>query len=314
MAPSSHTATTDAPRRTRPGPRPRSHPRQASPHAQTPRARTSAPRRARSPRPVESEPESAEQRRDRVRRSRRWWVLVGLLGLIGGVVAILEAPFFEARSVQISGIARTSEGAVLDRLAIPDDQALVMYSTSAAGERLAGLPWVQEVSVIRQWPSTVRVVIREHPVTAAVGTADGSSWAVLGADRVVVEHRLTPPSGVPLVVAPDAMVDAAVLGEPLEGVERVYALALGVPDQLAPWITTWTLDDDAVVHANLVGSAVVDFGPSEDERTQFVSLASLLGGGGSLTCLREIDLSIGDTPVLHRDPACIAQSRALVAS
>lgn len=227
------------------------------------------------------------------------------------LVALLEAPAFEASQTQINGHARTNEGAIAAALAISDDQALVTYDTDAAARRVAELPWVERVDVVRQWPSTVRVVIRERAVMVGLGDRTGHSWIVVGEDRVAIESRSTPPTGVPLIVAADPIMESVVLGEPIEGVTRVVGLVEDLPEQLDSWVSLWSIDDDGVVRANLVGSAEAVFGPAGDSRTQFVSLASILNGGTELACIRTIDLSTPDTPVINRDPGCVLASQEL---
>jgi len=238
----------------------------------------------------------------------RWFLVVLFVAVAAFVVALLQAPTFEVQTVQISGAARTSEGAILDALSISDGQALLTYDTQSGREATSELPWVAAVSLTRQWPSTLRVVVRERAVSAAVARPSGDEWVVLAGDGVVVEHRMTPPSGVPLIVATNGVVEASVIGEPLAGVDRALAIARDLPLQLDPWITTWSSNADGVVTAELVGSAQVSFGTHDDHRTQFVSLASILNGGTSLVCLEVIDLTIADTPVLHRDASCLIQS------
>ncbi len=241
--------------------------------------------------------------------NRRLWALVVIAGLTAAVVSVLEAPAFEARNVQVGGAARTSDGAILDALAIPADQALLTYDTGGAKDRVAELAWIDEASVVRQWPSTVRVVVREHAVLATVGTPSGRTWVVLGEDRLALEFRLTPPAGVPVIVAPDNVVEAVSVGEPVDGIDRAFIVARDVPGQLAPWIDSWTVDDDGNLWANLVGSAHVNLGAVGEYQTQFVSLASILGGAVSPTCISIIDLTIADTPVIHRDESCVIASQ-----
>lgn len=241
----------------------------------------------------------------------RWFLVALFVSTAAFVVALLEAPTFEAQNVQISGAARTSEGSILEALALDDGQALLTYNTQAGHDAVSELPWVQAVSVTRQWPSTLRVVVRERTVSAAIVEPSGDEWVVLAGDGVVVEHRMSPPSGVPLIVATDDIVDAAVIGEPLGGLERVLEISADLPLQLDPWVTTWRMDANGVVTAELVGSASANFGKLDDHRTQFVSLASILNGGASLVCLEVIDLTIADTPVVHRDPGCLLRSAEL---
>ena len=241
----------------------------------------------------------------------KWWLLAAIVVGAAFCIAVLEAPFFEAENVQVSGAARTSEGLILDALDIGEDQALLMYDTDEGADRIAALPWVKAVEVTRQWPSTVRVVVRERTVSATVGSPSGREWVVLGEDGVVVESRMTPPTGVPLIVATSQIIESAEIGGELEGIERVLEITQDLPLQLDPWVTTWSVDNDGRVIAKLVGTAYASFGAFEDHRTQFVSLASILDGGASLVCLERIDLTVADTPVLHRNAPCMLEAQEL---
>ncbi len=299
--------------RPRPGPRPRQASRQTV-HGSTKRRvavqRPREPTRAqRPPRP----PREVREPRPPIDRvwNRRLWLAVGVFAIGSFIFAVFEAPVFEAASTQISGHARTSQGTIDAALAIPDDQALITYDTGAAADRLVALPWVERAAVVRQWPSTVRVVIREHAVVAGIGDTTGQRWILLGEDRLAIEERFTPPADVPLIVVDDSIYGAANLGEQVAGVERAYGLATGIPTQLDPWVAMWSVDASGSVTANLRGSASAIFGPAGETRTQFVSLASILGGGASLSCIDVIDLSTPDTPVIHRGASCIETSRAV---
>lgn len=234
-----------------------------------------------------------------------------LLTAVGFVVALLEASFFEVSDVQMSGAARTSEGALLEALNVGDGQALLTYDIASGQDAVAGLPWIESVELTRQWPSTLRVVVRERTISAGVARPSGSEWVVLAGEGIVVESRMTPPSGVPLIVATDDVVDASVTGQRIAGIDRALEVSGALPLQLRPWVTTWSSDANGVVSAELVGSARANFGALDDHRTQFVSLASILNGGADLVCIEEIDLAVADTPVIHRDPGCIAASREL---
>ncbi len=227
------------------------------------------------------------------------------------IAALLRAPFFSISVVQISGESRTSEGAVRAALDIDVDQALATYDTDAAELLISELPWVEAVDVSRGWPSTLRVELRERVPAAAFAPETGARWVVVSESGHVLERRMTPPVGVPLVVAPQALVSSAVIGVPLPDSEGVLATSTNLPAQLVPWIESWTMDADGVVAAELVGSATAVFGREPDHRTQFVSLASILDGGTSLVCIERIDLRIPDTPVIERGAACMAAAREL---
>ncbi|MGI9606796.1 MAG: cell division protein FtsQ/DivIB [Acidimicrobiales bacterium] len=277
----------------RPGPRPRTAPanaRQAPP----------SPRRDRRPsRPI------AERLRD---VSPIWWLALCAVAVAGCVLTVFRASFFEVRDVQISGAARTAPGMIHEVLALDAEQALVSVDIGSAEKAVAALPWVEQVDISRRWPSTLRVTVREHAPAVAIGRPDASRWIVVSADGTVLERRLTPPASLPLVAAPKAVVDEAVEGTSLLGSGAVVDAALDLPAQLAPWIETWTVDSRGVVSAELVGSAKAVFGDDLDHRTRFVSLASILDGGVTLSCISAIDLTIADSPVVHRNRDCLARA------
>ena len=296
-----------APRPNRPGPRPRPHGERPGPRPRGAGRRSAAPapapaRRTRREEPVEREP---------ITFSWRWGFIGALVIALLAVAALLRAPFFAIGEVQISGESRTSEGAIRAALAIDAEQALATYDTDAAELLIAELPWVEAVEVRRGWPSTLRVQIRERVPAAAFAPETGARWVVVSDSGHVLERRMTPPVGVPLVVVPQALVGAAVIGEVLPDSEGVLATSTNLPTQLEPWVESWTMHADGVVAAELVGSATAVFGREPDHRTQFVSLASILDGGTSLVCVERIDLRIPDTPIIDRNVACMTAALEL---
>lgn len=292
------TSSTLPSHRTRPGPR--RAPRDVRHAKPEPR-----PARGRLP-PAEIDDETWQSR-----IAWRWWFIGALLAVIIVIVALLRAPFFAISEVQLTGEARTSEGTILDVLAIPEGQALASYDVSGAEDEIALLPWVEQVDVTRGWPSTLRVQIRERVPAAAITAAAGREWVVVSNDGHVLERRLTPPSKVPLIVAARGIIENVQIGEVADEALRPISVATNLPTQLLPWVDSWTVDGTGLVTAELVGSARALFGSETDNRTQFVSLASILSGGSSLVCISEIDLTIGDTPVVHRNDACLRASAGL---
>lgn len=226
-------------------------------------------------------------------------------------LALFRAPFFAINDVQITGAARTTDGAIRHALAFAPDQALVSIDRVAAETAVEELPWVAEAKVVRRWPSMVRVTIRERTPAAAVGGNSTGEWLVVDDESTVLERRLTPPHGLPLVVAPLAVTEGAFVGSRLLATTDVVEASLSVPEQLDPWIESWLIDRDGLISADLRGSAMATFGRGTDYQSQFVSLASIVGGNLELTCVSEIDLTTPDTPILDRDEDCLEASRAM---
>ena len=184
------------------------------------------------------------------------------------VAAILKAPFFAISTVQLSGEARTSEGAIATALAIEDDQALATFDLEGAADRISTLPWVAGVQVQREWPSTLRIELVERIPAAAMVSADARDWVVVAEDLIVVERRLTPPTDVPVIVVPRSMTESAAVGSALADSEPVVELARSLPAQLEPWIDSWTMARNGEITVELVGSAAARFGFADEPETQ----------------------------------------------
>jgi len=263
--------------------------------------------RGRAPRHVEPPLNGAEGGGRRL----AWWLAGLVLAAAIVITVLLRAPFFAIETVQLDGEARTTPGAVQDALALEPGQALATYDAASAEDRIARLPWVDEVHLSRGWPSTLRVRIREHAPAAAIGPENGAEWLVVSSGGQVLERRLTPPVRLPVIVIPRSVIDETEVGDIVAAALDGLTLALELPLQLAPWIESWTVDADGVVSAELRGSARAVFGDQIDHRTQLVSLASIVGGDVSRACIRTIDLTTGDTPVVHRDRDCLLVAREL---
>ena len=149
MAQRKITQTTTARQRPKPGPSPRRG--ATSRHRSGPSSHGTTRRRiAHERQPQRQAPQRRPQKRvaksDEHRAvARRWWVIGAITLAVVSVVVLLEASFFEAKEAQISGISRTSEGAVLAALDLqtlratgealiePDDAARIAEESIANG-------------------------------------------------------------------------------------------------------------------------------------------------------------------------------------
>lgn len=73
---------------------------------------------------------------------------------------------FAISAVRITGQRESDEGDVLDTLSIHSGQSLFLYDANSARDRLKTLPWVQSVSVMKLYPSTLRIILEERVPSA----------------------------------------------------------------------------------------------------------------------------------------------------
>jgi cell division protein FtsQ len=198
--------------------------------------RRAAPGSARSGASVPSGPLRVELER---RRSRRRalvrvalvLVVVLVLAVAGWLVAFSSV--FAARSVSVSGQHHLTAAQVRTAAAVPLGTPLARQDLGAVAQRVAGLPQVDSVHVVRDWPSTVAVEVVERTPLLAVPQPDG--FALVDAHGVAYETSTSIPDGVlrtdadptatPLMV--QLGVVAAALPEGLRGrVTRLHATSV----------------------------------------------------------------------------------------
>jgi cell division protein FtsQ len=128
-----------------------------------------------------------------------WWVLAA--GLVGGFVYVVAfSPVLAARTVAVSGTKVLTRHDVLAAAGITAGTPLARVDTGAVAGRVAGLPPVAEVTVVRNWPNTLQIAVTERKPRLAIPTAGG--YLVADAAGVVFEAVKSAPSGLVLVEAP----------------------------------------------------------------------------------------------------------------
>ncbi len=154
--------------------------------------------------------------------------------LAAAVVAVLAAvaagvlwfsPAMAVRSVHVTGVQRLTDAEVVAALGVGEGTPLLQVDTGAAARRVAGLPRVAEVSVHREFPSTIRVDVTER---TAVAYADIDGPRLYDADGVQFASE-PPPPGTPKITVPDWS-DTALL-------RTVLSMVAGLPPQLRGQIT-----------------------------------------------------------------------------
>ncbi|MGP9725088.1 cell division protein FtsQ/DivIB [Corynebacterium sp. AOP40-9SA-29] len=107
------------------------------------------------------------------RRRRRLAVVLGGLALVVVLAAVLVfSPLLQVRSIEVEGTERLAPEDVIAAASSVDGQNLLFADTDEAAQSVSALPWVEKVTVSRDWPSSVRVQVTEFE---AVGVVDGDS-------------------------------------------------------------------------------------------------------------------------------------------
>ena len=143
----------------------------------------------------------AQRKRLRGKRllARLWFLGKCLLGVaLCGVLAwsvtivypqVLEAEYFRVRTVEITGLTTLTREEVLYLLGIQDDTTLWQLDLPRLGTRLERHPHVKSVVLRREFPTTLRVTVRERTPSLVVSAGDQH---MLVDDEGVVLRALVP--------------------------------------------------------------------------------------------------------------------------
>jgi cell division protein FtsQ len=134
---------------------------------------------------------------------RRWAWLAAAVAVAAGW-AVWFSGLFAVRDVAVVGSDTRPAREVVAAAHVPMGRPLARVDTGAVRRRVAALPGVESVRVVRAWPSTVRIEVTEREPVAVV-QRDGGLWLVDGGG-VVFERVGSRPPGLPRL---DLTADAA---------------------------------------------------------------------------------------------------------
>ncbi|AGP30586.1 cell division protein FtsQ/DivIB [Corynebacterium terpenotabidum] len=136
---------------------------------------------------------------DRTRRRPRWLlpVVAVVVVLVLGVVA--AAQLLVVKTVDVSGTVNQDPAVVRETSGISDGDRMAGVDTGSAAAAVAVLPWIDTVTVSREWPSTVTVTVTEH---TAIGVLDDAGTpVVVDASGEQFLRDATPEGATPMRVA-----------------------------------------------------------------------------------------------------------------
>jgi len=136
------------------------------------------------------------------------WVLAA--ALVGAAVYVVGfSPVLAAKAVTITGTKVLTKQDVLAAAGVEVGTPLARVDTAAVAGRVAGLPAVAEVTVVRDWPNTLRITLTERKPRLAIPASSG--YLIADASGVVFEAVSSAPSG--LIVVDATATDRALLAD-----------------------------------------------------------------------------------------------------
>lgn len=88
---------------------------------------------------------------------------------------LAKSSVFQVADITVRGNKMASEFNVLEKAGLRNGGSLIDLDVEKAKNNISSLPWVDEVTVKRRWPSTVEIIVREHKPLAIVNLEDKGS-------------------------------------------------------------------------------------------------------------------------------------------
>ncbi len=232
------------------------------------------------------------------RRLRRALILLAVVGVIAAGWGAVRSPLLDVDHLEIVGADETGAEQVMAASGIEPGLAMVDIDVDNVRSQLMALPWVADVSVRRDWPATVQIALTERQASAVVVAPGG--FVLMAEDGVVLESAAVPVPGLPVIVIPDGPLEPGTVR--VDAGPALIAASLMSPD-LAAWIERIVVSATGALTVDLVGSATAELGRPDDPAGALIGLATILGRV-ELGCIRTIDLTVPDAPVVTRGPGC----------
>ncbi len=133
----------------------------------------------------------ARREREARRRARLRLLLITLCVavVLGGSFAIYRSTFLKVEKVQVTGTSRLTQAEILDLAAISPDETMLRVPKKAIAARILKNPFVAEVRISRNLPSTLVIRVTERSPLAVIEMPNAGAWLISG-DR----HWLAPAS------------------------------------------------------------------------------------------------------------------------
>ena len=201
-------------------------------------------------------------RRIRARRRRSWWlagsVVVLAAVLVAGWWALWRSDWFLVEDVVVTGVEDRWKDSVLQAAAIPMSQPLVEVDADRAASDVRSVGIVDDVRIVRSWPSTITVEVSAREAVLAAQRPDGGI-AVVDDDGVTIEVVETVPEALPVVrsVGEDGASPVAY--------RAAWRVMSALPGGLLDQVTVASVSSADLVTLELGERTVVWGGPEEAE-------------------------------------------------
>jgi cell division protein FtsQ len=250
------------------------------------------------------------------RRLRRITLVLAAVAVLVGAAAASRSPLLDVDRVVVAGGEHTTADDVREAAGVRLGDALVSVDVDVVRERVERLPWVAQATVVRGWPSTLKVQVTERapaalvPVTGDHAALVDREGRVLSIERTVAPAADGPEDGEAVTEAPPEVPAGLALltgvggpmteGGVLEGDARDALRVAVVAAERMPGVVRSV---SVALEAELVAGGVIRFGDAEELDAKVVAAKTVLEQV-DLACLAVLDVRVPGSPALTRHQGC----------
>lgn len=196
-----------------------------------------------------------EVERERQRRRRRW--VIGVLAavtLLVGAWYLTRTALLDVDRIVVTGSAHTSNEDLIATSGLRPGDQLLDVDAGAIGDRLRELPWVDDVTVTREWRGDVAIAVTERVPVAVISDPQGQPMLVDATGRVIAAAGAPDPA----LVAVDGLT-AGAPGEQVADADGPLAVVTAITPGLRTRIETLVVRPDGQIELAVRPSGVVRF-------------------------------------------------------
>ncbi|MGN0038211.1 MAG: cell division protein FtsQ/DivIB [Coriobacteriales bacterium] len=229
----------------------------------------------------------AAERAERAARARRRYlsyvlkiaaVIAAVLLLVFGSIFVYRSNLLAVQTVTVTGVEHLTDQEVTQLAAVPDDSTLLRLDAAGICSRLEEHPWVQQATISRQFPHTIKIHVTERTPSAAVKISSKSIWVVSTDGAWLSAATEEDWKSYRRIVDVDTNMAAPVAGSDVtdEGILNALAVFDQVSPELAEMIKSISAESAVKTSLTLKGGVEVAFGMAEDMELKEADIWALL--------------------------------------
>jgi cell division protein FtsQ len=206
---------------------------------------------------------------------------------------VLHTSTFRVHHVEVVGATHESDGAIILASGLENQPALIDVSDSVIARRLNGFKWIKTISVVKHWPSTVRIVVTER---TPVGIAYNAKKILQLVDATGRDLGIAPANtNLPLL---EVTSSTALTSWPFRGAGKNAALVAGVlPPAFSEQVDQVIEGTNGNVSLKMTTPVTFALGPPTNLTAKFVAVASVIMHE-TLRAGDVVDVSVPDSPTI----------------